>query len=144
MTYTRLELGSKTKLELRPIAKELGITFDNGTSGPDLIERILAKQAPAPNPQDARQPVGDQGPDADEDDDGEGEDSGEITVQCGASSMPIAGAGRTVDQIRGQLRDALNIGQGFEPRVNGEKITGGHVLRAGDSLEFVKPSGDKA
>ena len=39
---------------------------------------------------------------------------------------------------------ALNIAQGFEPRVNGEKITGGHVLRAGDSLEFVKPSGDKA
>ena len=117
----------------------------------ELIERILqAQQQQQATVEVKAQPAGmaRQGIDALDDDEEEDDDDvqGEkkITVQCGAASLDVIAAGQTVAQLREQLREALNIGQAFVPRVNGLTANANSVLSPGDSLEFVKPSGDKA
>lgn len=52
--------------------------------------------------------------------------------------------GRTVEEVRRELRTPLSIGDGAQVRLNGEVSTDPSiVLRPGDEVEFVKSSGEK-
>jgi len=66
-------------------------------------------------------------------------------IICGANELEDdRWDGRTVAQIREELGQVLNIPEGAVTRLNGEEGPGANTaLRAGDELEFVKPSGQK-
>lgn len=52
--------------------------------------------------------------------------------------------GKTIEQVKAELKDVLNIPEGATVLLNGQAAQGTNVsLRAGDELEFVKASGDK-
>ncbi len=68
-----------------------------------------------------------------------------IKVVCGASEGRFDIGGQTISAVRSFLTDALNIGSDADALVNGAAPEGGesYVLKAGDTLEFVKQSGRK-
>lgn len=51
--------------------------------------------------------------------------------------------GRTVDAARCMLAQSLNIDPNSKAYINKVEVTGAHVIRAGDTLEFIKASGAK-
>ena len=152
--HSRDELSGKSKIELKQIIKEEGydIAFTNSTLHSELMDAILAAQvarasAPPPRRQERVEPD----PDTveaqqavDEDDDDEEVNTPKVRVACGASSGMYPVVGQTVGKIRQELTDILNIGRDHQPRVNGKEVDANFVLREGDSLEFVRKSGDKA
>jgi hypothetical protein len=66
-------------------------------------------------------------------------------VICGANELgDYRGEGKTIQQVRDELRCALNIPDNAAVLLNGEEgPDSGSPLRAGDELEFVKPAGSK-
>lgn len=66
-----------------------------------------------------------------------------IHVSCGASSGNFPVAGRTVGQVGEFLREVLNVDKLSTGLVNGKDVSPDYVLKNGDSLEFLKPSGRK-
>ncbi len=69
---------------------------------------------------------------------------GIIKVTCGANSEEYGNIeGKTVGEVRKTLRDILNIPDGARALVQGEEVDDSYVLEVGDSLEFVKPAGQK-
>lgn len=52
-------------------------------------------------------------------------------------------AGKTVAQVRKQVAQALNIPDGVEALVGGKNVGPRRMLKAGDTLEFVKLAGNK-
>lgn len=52
-------------------------------------------------------------------------------------------AGRTVDAVRCMLSQTLNIDPNSKAHINKVEVTGAHVIRNGDTLEFIKASGAK-
>ncbi|MCX6795218.1 MAG: hypothetical protein NT165_00590 [Candidatus Falkowbacteria bacterium] len=65
-----------------------------------------------------------------------------VKVICGANEQEGA-AGSTVKETRNNFQEVLNIPKNAEAFVGGKKVKEGHVLAEGDSLEFIKPAGDK-
>lgn len=52
--------------------------------------------------------------------------------------------GRSIEEVRRELRTPLNIGDGAEIFLNHERATDpATLLRQGDELEFMKPAGEK-
>jgi len=66
-----------------------------------------------------------------------------IQVSCGASSGTFPVAGRTVKEVGEFLREVLNVDKLSTGLVNGKDAAADYVLKAGDSLEFLKPAGKK-
>ena len=65
-------------------------------------------------------------------------------IVCGANEVTSARFdGKTVESVKGELREILNIPDGADVLVNGAGAGCGTSLRAGDELEFVKPAGEK-
>ncbi len=65
-----------------------------------------------------------------------------VKVTCGANSRDVA-PGQTVGQVRKAMTDTMNIPKDAAARVGGNVVDGATVLKSGDQLEFVKPSGVK-
>lgn len=68
-----------------------------------------------------------------------------VTVLCGVNELKSdAYAGRSIDDVRRELRTPLNIAEGAEARLNQERVADSStLLRQGDELEFVKSAGEK-
>jgi len=65
-----------------------------------------------------------------------------VTIICGANQQ--AGTpGMKVSEIKDDFKEILNIADDAEALVNGVKVDGDYELVEGDTLEFVKKSGDK-
>jgi len=66
-----------------------------------------------------------------------------IQVSCGAASGKFPVIGKTVGAVAEFLREVLNVDRLAEGMVNGDKVEGSYVLKEGDTLEFLKPAGQK-
>ena len=66
-----------------------------------------------------------------------------IQVSCGASSGSFPVAGRSVKEVGDFLREVLNVDRLSTGLVNGKEVSADTVLKAGDTLEFLKPAGKK-
>ncbi len=66
-----------------------------------------------------------------------------VSVACGASSGDYPVAGKTVGAVAEFLREVLNIPSTPSMLVNGESVSSSTILKAKDSVEFMKPSGRK-
>ncbi len=66
-----------------------------------------------------------------------------IQVSCGASSGSFPVAGRSVKEVGDFLREVLNVDRLSTGLVNGKEVNGDTILKAGDTLEFLKPAGKK-
>jgi len=66
-----------------------------------------------------------------------------LTVSAGASSGNYEVVGQTVEQVAGLLREVLNVPRLAEGVVNGKVVDDSYVLCDGDTLDFVKPAGEK-
>lgn len=66
-------------------------------------------------------------------------------IICGANELDdTRWDGKSVEQVRSELRCVLNIPDEAVVRLNGEEIRDvSETLRSGDELEFVKPAGSK-
>jgi hypothetical protein len=66
-------------------------------------------------------------------------------IICGANELEDARwEGKTIEQVRNELRCVMNIPENATVLLNGEEASDlGSTLRAGDELEFVKPAGSK-
>lgn len=158
--YTREDLLNKSLLKLRTIYQEVtGKEFDNARSKSELMDAILEVQATASNqtyvipepstilPQPTfAQPVAQQHDvKKTQERPAPKPDPKPVLVSCG--SHPPTNfqlAGMTVGKVRSQLRDALNVTKDMRARINGFEATDDIVLEGGESLEFIKPPGDKA
>jgi len=66
-----------------------------------------------------------------------------IQVTCGASTGAFPVEGKTVSEVGEFLREVLNVDKLSTGLINGKEVRGDQVLKNGDSLEFMKPSGRK-
>jgi len=66
-----------------------------------------------------------------------------LMVSCGANSGSFPVAGRKVGEVKGFLKEALNIPSFPDAVVNGKKVEDKYVLTEKDTLEFLKPAGRK-
>ncbi len=66
-----------------------------------------------------------------------------VQVSCGATSGRFPVTGRSVAEIGEFLREVLNVDKLSTGLVNGKEVDGAYTLKAGDTLEFLKPAGKK-
>ena len=66
-----------------------------------------------------------------------------VTVESGVNSTQAELAGQKVCDIRTMLRQPLNIDPAARILVNGEASPDSYVAQDGDTIEFVKASGQK-
>ena len=66
-----------------------------------------------------------------------------VTVESGVNSTTAELAGQKVCDIRVMLRQPLNIDPAARIVVNGDAVPSEYVAQDGDTIEFVKQSGQK-
>lgn len=70
-----------------------------------------------------------------------------VRVTSGATSIEFTQStvtGKTVDEIKKMAQDALNVGDGhIVAYADGKEVTPNSVLGQVETLEFVKPVGEK-
>ncbi len=66
-----------------------------------------------------------------------------VRVIYGVHSLEARIAGRSVDDVRSALRQALNIAPRAVAVVDGREVLDSYILQAGDTLEFVRLAGEK-
>lgn len=67
-----------------------------------------------------------------------------IKVVCGANSQEMDNLeGKTVADVKQGFKEVLNIPDDAQAIISGDNVENSYALRAGDVLEFVKPSGTK-
>ena len=71
------------------------------------------------------------------------EEAGKVKVVYGVHTLAASLAGRTVQGVREALAQPLNISPQAVALVNGQEVEAGHVLNAGELLEFVRYAGEK-
>ncbi len=65
-----------------------------------------------------------------------------VKIMCGINSYPTNKViGMKVSDIRKNFKDVLNIPSDAKSLVNGEPVSGDHVVNDGDSVEYVKETG---
>jgi len=66
-----------------------------------------------------------------------------IKVVCGANSQEVEVAGKSIGEVRKLLGETLNIPKDAKPVISGDNVSDNYVIKPGDTLEFIKPSGEK-
>ncbi len=66
-----------------------------------------------------------------------------VKVIYGVHSLEVNIAGRTVEEVRNALKQALNIGPRAIAVVDGQEVMESYILQAGETLEFVRMAGEK-
>ena len=66
-----------------------------------------------------------------------------LRVSCGASSGDFNVAGKTVGAVSEFLKEILNIPTMSKGIVDGKEAKDSYILKDSDTLEFIKPAGDK-
>ena len=65
-----------------------------------------------------------------------------VKVMCGANVQDV-NAGMTVGQIKDEFGEVLNLDDQAKTILNGQEVDDDYTVQENDSLEFVKPAGDK-
>jgi hypothetical protein len=141
MKYTEQELIDFTLDGLRDICRNLGIKGMSKQRKDVVIDNILSIQESESMPEqikgqfrttviDSDAPAGER-------------TETRIKVSCGASSDKFSVCGKTVGAVAELLKEALNIDRMSLGIVNGEEVDNSYIIESGDSLEFLKPAGDK-
>ena len=65
------------------------------------------------------------------------------TIINGVNTLSADLAGKTVNEVRDMLSQALNIDPEAQSVVNGDSVAEDYTLATGDELEFIKSSGVK-
>jgi hypothetical protein len=65
-----------------------------------------------------------------------------IKVVCGANYEEAEVVGMTVAQAKRALMESLNIPEDSQAIISGDNVNTDYILREGDTLEFIKPSGE--
>lgn len=69
---------------------------------------------------------------------------GSVTVRsAGNQELTLPLAGKKVSAVRKSLITTLNIAQTAVAMINGEEVASGRILQDGETLEFVRKSGQK-
>lgn len=67
-----------------------------------------------------------------------------VTVVCGANTQELTGlAGKRVSDVRSELTEVFNIPKDARAYVSGAHVDNNYQLQESDTLEFVRPSGNK-
>ncbi|MFC1622382.1 hypothetical protein ACFL1Y_00080 [Patescibacteria group bacterium] len=66
-----------------------------------------------------------------------------VKIIFGGNSKTDEIVGKKVSDAKKMFAQILNIPKNAKARVNGVVVKGNQVLKAGDKLEFIKPSGRK-
>lgn len=65
-------------------------------------------------------------------------------IICGANAQELDGiAGKTLGEVKSQLADVLNIPSPVQAIVGGQTVNDDYELKEGDTVELVKPAGEK-
>jgi hypothetical protein len=153
MRYTREQLNEKSAKELKRIAyHEMGIQGITKKPKDVVISAILENQASNPVGISGFAPSSDAAPSSGPISemhggfktvrDGSGYQT-TIQVSCGASSGNFQVLGKTIGEVKGLLRDVLNIDASASGLVNGSNQSDAYVLKEGDKLEFLRAAGRK-
>jgi len=153
--YKRETLEAKTVRDLRQLVVKLGIVGFTKKPKSVIIDAIMAKHGVAGS---TTATIAADGPAAKPLDGVEATFQSSVTkptlkkgdrlsttlqVSCGASSGRFPVAGRTVAEVGDFLREVLNVDKLSTGLVNGKEVDGTYKLKAGDTLEFLKPAGKK-
>ncbi|MFN3477060.1 MAG: hypothetical protein ACK4Z6_05845 [Candidatus Methylomirabilales bacterium] len=68
---------------------------------------------------------------------------GKVRVIYGVHALEAPLAGRTVDDVRSSLEQALNISPRAVAVVDGIEVDANYILQEGEQLEFVRLAGEK-
>jgi hypothetical protein len=66
-----------------------------------------------------------------------------VKVSSGANTQDMELAGKTIAEVKQELKDVLNISDDANAVISGDNVETTYVLQNGDVLEFIKKSGDK-
>jgi hypothetical protein len=66
-----------------------------------------------------------------------------VRIVSGASGCEFDVAGKSVGSVKNFAQEILNVSSISESYVRGKKVSDDYILKAGDCLEFIKPSGSK-
>lgn len=66
-----------------------------------------------------------------------------VRIIYGVHSLEVNIAGRSVEEIRAQLSQALNIGPRAIAVIDGREVMESTILQGGEVLEFVRLAGEK-
>jgi hypothetical protein len=66
-----------------------------------------------------------------------------ISVSCGAASSNYPVVGKSAGYVKATYREILNIETDAKAIVNGNEVNDSHILKSGDTLEFVRKAGVK-
>ncbi len=66
-----------------------------------------------------------------------------VRIIYGVHSLEVNIGGRSVGEVRTQLRQALNIGPRAIAVVDGREVMESYILQSGEVLEFVRLAGEK-
>lgn len=69
--------------------------------------------------------------------------AGTVRVICGVHTLEAHVAGRSVEEVRAALSQALNVSPAAVAVVDGVEVGARHILREGEQLEFVRLAGEK-
>jgi hypothetical protein len=73
-------------------------------------------------------------------------ESNKVNVVCGANNQDlnlVEGETLTVGDVREKLADVLNLPPNALAIIGADQVEDEHVLKGGEQLQFIKPSGDK-
>ena len=70
-------------------------------------------------------------------------EKGSVDISSGVNSMALDVAGQTVATVVDTVKSILNLDGEEEVKVNGSEADANYVVQDGDSIEFVKASGEK-
>jgi len=150
MSYTKEDLNEKTVANLRAICRDLEITGMSKKRKDVIIDAIINNDVQeeevviVPTNAFSDKPLtsltgsfqSTQKP-------GSKKIDTVIRISCGASSGDFDVAGRSVGSVAVFLKSILNIPTMSKGIVDGKEVADKHVLTAGETLEFIKPAGDK-
>ncbi len=144
--YSEEQLFEKTNDELREICRQRNITGMSKQRKEVLVDALLETQQEGNTNggKDIRGVAGEftsvlTKPEARQGD----KTTTTIRVSSGATSNMFPVVGRSVGQVMDFMREVLNVSKLSSAVVNGNEVDGSYILKAGDSLEFLKPAGSK-
>jgi hypothetical protein len=160
INYSYADLENMTCTELREICADLGISGVSKTVKLDLIDVILDNQGEGHFEQDIDDSCSEECTESEKlispfnmsltslVRDENAPDGKKMTtlvrISSGSSSDYFNYVGKTISDIIGTCKEIFNIDVSATVLVNGDTVGLNYVLKAGDIVEFLKPSGEKS
>lgn len=159
LTYTRDELENMNAKNMKRMAfQELGLSGLSKKNKPEVMSAILASQDKGSKPSGSSKAVVSKAP-ANKPMGGleakltsvlskpnakfGHRTSTTIEVTCGANTGNFPVAGKRVGEVAEYLREVLNVTRMSTGLVNGKEKGNDYILKDGERLEFLKPTGKK-